>query len=360
MAEFKSVTINKGNHGWGGPLTVRPDEEKKYVISVTGGGIDPVAQKIADLTGAEVVDAFKNPVPKEQTFAAVIDCGGTARSGVYPKMGIPTINTIAITPAGPLAKFIKDSIFVSGVTADDIEENSSNPTTDISEDAAANESEAGETRNANKADSNQIESTTGVSSKDEPLNREKGSSTTNSTSKENFFMRMIDAVGSVAGDFVNTFYQAGRDTIDTLIKNVLPFMAFVATLVGIINYSGIGKILANILSPLAGNIIGLVVLSLICALPFLSPILGPAGVIAAVVGTLIGQQIATGIVPIQLALPALFAIDSQVGADFIPVGLTLGEAQPETISSGAPAILFSRLITAPIAVLIAYAVSFLL
>ncbi len=173
-------------------------------------------------------------------------------------------------------------------------------------------------------------------------------------------LRIIDAVGNVAGDFVNTFYQAGRDTIDTLIKNVLPFMAFVATLVGIINYSGIGKILANILSPLAGNIFGLVILSLICALPFLSPILGPAGVIAAVVGTLIGQQIATGVVPLQLALPALFAIDSQVGADFIPVGLTLGEAQPETISSGAPAILFSRLITAPVSVLIAYAVSFLL
>ncbi|EPC88972.1 PTS system glucitol/sorbitol-specific transporter subunit IIB, partial [Lacticaseibacillus paracasei subsp. paracasei CNCM I-4649] len=93
MANFKSVKINKGNHGWGGPLTVKPDAKKKYVISVTGGGIDPVAQKIADLTGAEVVDAFKNPVPKEETFAAVIDCGGTARSGVYPKMGIPTINT---------------------------------------------------------------------------------------------------------------------------------------------------------------------------------------------------------------------------------------------------------------------------
>lgn len=360
MAEFKSVTIKKGNHGWGGPLTVKPDKEKKYVISVTGGGIDPVAQKIADLTGAEVVDAFKNPVPKEQTFAAVIDCGGTARSGVYPKMGIPTINTIAITPAGPLAKFIKDSIFVSGVTADDIEENTGDSAEAAPEDASRKPEESFQTRETSQSDQQRGTTIADTTLEREASSQEKTSGKSQNANKENFFMRMIDAVGSVAGDFVNTFYQAGRDTIDTLIKNVLPFMAFVATLVGIINYSGIGKILANILSPLAGNIIGLVVLSLICALPFLSPILGPAGVIAAVVGTLIGQQIATGIVPVQLALPALFAIDSQVGADFIPVGLTLGEAQPETISSGAPAILFSRLITAPIAVLIAYAVSFLL
>ncbi len=349
MAEFKSVKINKGNHGWGGPLTVKPNKQKKYVISVTGGGIDPVAQKIADLTGAEVVDAFKNPVPKEQTFAAVIDCGGTARSGVYPKMGIPTINTIAITPAGPLAKFIKDTIFVSGVTADDIAEAEN----DVKEETA--ETESNQDVRATKSDSPEAGAGQENAKETDPVK-----AASKSTKDENFFLRLIDAVGNVAGDFVNTFYQAGRDTIDTLIKNVLPFMAFVATLVGIINYSGIGKILANILSPLAGNIFGLVVLSLICALPFLSPILGPAGVIAAVVGTLIGQQIATGVVPIQLALPALFAIDSQVGADFIPVGLTLGEAKPETISSGAPAILFSRLITAPIAVLIAYGVSFLL
>ena len=104
----------------------------------------------------------------------------------------------------------------------------------------------------------------------------------------------------------------------------------------------------------------LVILSIICALPFLSPILGPAGVIAAVVGTLIGQQIASGTVPLYLALPALFAIDAQAGCDFIPVGLTLGEAEPETITSGTPAILFSRLLTAPVAVLIAFGFSFLL
>ncbi|MBO0462880.1 PTS sorbitol transporter subunit IIB, partial [Enterococcus sp. DIV1298c] len=63
------VIVNKGNGGWGGPLTLVPDHKKKYIISVTGGGIHPVAEKIAELTGTTAVDSFKNPVEKEETLA---------------------------------------------------------------------------------------------------------------------------------------------------------------------------------------------------------------------------------------------------------------------------------------------------
>jgi sorbitol-specific phosphotransferase system component IIBC len=42
----------------------------------------PVAQRIADLTGAEAWDGFKNQVPEDEMLCAVIDCGGTARIGV--------------------------------------------------------------------------------------------------------------------------------------------------------------------------------------------------------------------------------------------------------------------------------------
>ena len=38
--------------------------------------------------------------------------------------------------------------------------------------------------------------------------------------------------------------------------------------------------------------------------------------------------------------------------------MTLGEADPDTISTGVPAILFSRVITGPLAVVVAYFMSF--
>ena len=56
-------------------------------------------------------------------------------------------------------------------------------------------------------------------------------------------------------------------------------------------------------------------------------------------------------------MPELFAINGQVGGDFVPVGLSLGEAEPETIEFGVPAVLYSRVITGPLAVIIAFVFS---
>jgi sorbitol-specific phosphotransferase system component IIBC len=153
-------------------------------------------------------------------------------------------------------------------------------------------------------------------------------------------------------------YQAGRDTIDQVVTNVLPFMAFIAMIIGIILGTGVGDWIANTLSPLASSLVGLVALSLIIGLPVLSPLLGPGAVIAQIIGTLLGTQFANGSIPAQWALPALFAINPQVGCDFIPVGLALGEAEPETVEVGVPAVLFSRFVTGPIAVVLAWLASF--
>ncbi len=170
--------------------------------------------------------------------------------------------------------------------------------------------------------------------------------------------KLLVTVGKSVGGVVGALYQSGRDAVDTVIRNILPFMAFISVLIGIILKTGFGNWLAHLITPLAGNLIGLLAISIFCAIPVLSPVLGPGAVIAQVVGTLLGLNFAKGDIAPQYALPALFAINPQVGCDFIPVGLALGEAEPETVEVGVPAVLISRLITGPLSVVIAWVASF--
>jgi PTS system glucitol/sorbitol-specific IIC component len=165
-------------------------------------------------------------------------------------------------------------------------------------------------------------------------------------------------VGRSVGGVVGTLYQAGRETVDTTIRNIIPFMAFISFIIGLVLTTGIGDWIANGIKGLASSLVGLLIVSVVCAIPILSPLLGPGAVIAQIVGTLLGVEIGRGNIPAQYSLPALFAINPQVGCDFIPVGLALGEAEPETVEVGVPAVLFSRLITGPLSVVIAYFASF--
>ncbi|MBT2696609.1 PTS glucitol/sorbitol transporter subunit IIB [Bacillus sp. ISL-40] len=329
--EKRAVFVNKGSGGWGKGLLIEPKGKKSKVVSITGGGIHPVARKIAEMSGTEAVDGFKNSVPEDEMMCVVIDCGGTARIGLYPMKRIPTVDILPSSPSGPLAKHITEDIFVSGVTEKSIALAEGQG---IVESAAAVASQEDDNKESFKKNYEQL--------KKEKLDN------------GNFLMRFSRGIGKVTG----IFYQAGRDSIDMLIKNIIPFMAFVSMLIGIINYTGIGNLIAHSLSPLASSLWGLIVIVIVCTLPFLSPVLGPGAVISQVVGVLIGTQIATGNIPPQFALPALFAINGQVGADFIPVGLSLGEAKPETVQYGVPAVLYSRLITGVLAVVIAYVASF--
>ena len=170
----------------------------------------------------------------------------------------------------------------------------------------------------------------------------------------NIAYRSMEFVSRFVGAFINNFYAAGRDTVEQVIRNVLPFMVFVSAMIGIILGTQIGSTIANVLTPLANNLLGLIVISLLCGIPVLSLLLGPGAVIASVVGTLLGTQIGAGAIPPNLAIAALFAINTQVGCDFFPVDLSLAEATPKTVEVGIPAMLFSRWITGPIAVVIGW------
>lgn len=337
--QYKSVTVSAGSGGWGGPLTITPTAERDKIMAVTGGNIPEVAHTLARMTGATVVDGFRTPPPESEVAAVVVDCGGTARCGVYPRKRIPTINLMPVGKSGPLADFITEDIYVSGVKPEQIRQAGEAP------DAAAAFDRSSTTPIGTPSVSAAVSSTLSA-----PAFPAQGG-----------FVGFITSIGRAMGGVVGVLFASGRKAIDQVLRNVLPFMAFVTMLIGIISSTGIGGMLAHLLEPLAGNVFGLLVLSAICGLPFLSPVLGPGAVIAQLIGAaIIGPAIANGTISPAMALPALFAYDTQVGCDFVPVGLALGEAKPDTVRIGVPAVLISRQFMGPVSVLIAWLASFAL
>lgn len=308
-----TITITKGSGGYGGPLTIAPTETRNKIVYIVGGGMKPdVVDRIAELTGAEPVNGFNNSVPEDEIFCVVIDCGGSLRCGLYPKKNLPTINIMPTGKTGPLAQYIHEGIYVSAVGAKQISpaETETAPIT-----AGPTQPDAAAT--------------------DRPLKLTEQMATKQKKS-------ILEKIGLGAGRVISIFYQAAREAVQTVLTTIIPFMAFVAMIIGIIQASGLGNWFSQLLTPLAGSGPGLLLLGFICSLPFLSPLLGPGAVIGQIIGTLIGVEIGKGNVPPHLALPALFAINTQNACDFIPVGLGLSEAEPETISVGVPSVLYSR------------------
>lgn len=326
---YRSIKIVKGNGGFGGPLVITPTDEKHKFIYITGGGEKPeIVDKIVELTGMEAVNGFKTSIPDEEIALAIVDCGGTLRCGIYPKKGIPTVNIVATGKSGPLAQYITEDIYVSAVGMEQI--------------TSTESSGSIETKEA-KAETAQSQTGTYDTSKKITEQRAQQS--------------VIARIGMGAGKVVAVFNQAARDAIQTLLNTILPFMAFVSLLIGFIQGSGVGKWLAKLMVPLAGNIWGLILIGFICSLPFLSPLLGPGAVISQIIGTLIGVEIGKGTIPPQIALPALFAINTQNGCDFIPVALGLSESTAETVEVGVPSVLYSRFLNGVPRVIVAWIAS---
>ncbi len=331
--EYHSIKVVKGSGGWGGPLIITPTAAKHKFVYVTGGNKPAIVDKIVALTGMEAVDGFKTSIPDEETALAVVDCGGTLRCGIYPKKGIKTINVLPTGKSGPLAQFMNEANYVSNVDVDQIMP------------ASSNDAEFSDSQNES---ANQP--------KDADTDTKFDNTKTLTAQTKN--PGILTKIGIGAGRVVSTFNQAAKDAVQTVINTIIPFMAFVALIIGIINGSGIGKVFASVMEPLAGNVWGLMVLGFICSLPFLSPLLGPGAVIGQVIGTLIGVEIGKGNIPPQYALPALFAINTQNGCDFIPVGLGLAEADSKTVEVGVPSVLYSRFINGVPRVFVAWIASF--
>lgn len=328
MTKWNSIKIVRGSGGWGGPLVITPTEQKHTILYVTGGNRPAIIDKMVKLTGMKAVDGFKTSIPDDEIAVAVVDCGGTLRCGIYPKKGIKTINVLPTGKSGPLAEFITAENYVSAVDVDEI------TSTD----------EADSVESETVSDKNEIHSESKIDTSKTLTQQQSGS--------------WVAKIGIGIGKVVATFNQAAKKSVDTVIKTILPFMAFVSLLIGIINASGIGKWFAKLMTPLAGNVWGLMILGFVCSLPFLSPLLGPGGVIGQIIGTLIGVEIGKGNIPAQYALPALFAINTQNGCDFIPVGLGLMDADAETVEVGVTSVLYSRFINGVPRVFVAWLASF--
>lgn len=334
MAEFRSIRVEKGPGGFGGPLVITPTEKKDKVMFITGGGAEPEClNRIVELSGLTPVNGFKTSCPEDELALVIIDCGGTLRCGLYPKKRIPTININPVGKAGPMAAYIVEDIYVSGVTADQVS---------LADGAPAPAAQTAPKAESAKSDSVKFSSDKKVS---ETLAAQENKS-------------IVTRIGLAAGKVVSTFNQAARDAVQTCINTLLPFMAFVSMLIGIINGSGFGNAFASLLTPLAGNVVGLLVLGIICSIPGLSALLGPGAVIAQIVGTLIGTEIGKGNIAPSLALPALFACNTQGACDFIPVGLGLAEAEVETVEVGVVSVMYSRFLTGWLRVIIAFVASF--
>ena len=165
--------------------------------------------------------------------------------------------------------------------------------------------------------------------------------------------KVILSVASFMGNLVMKVVQAAKNAFRIVLDTIIPFIVFVTLMYTLITSTGLGDFIASGLSSLATSPVGLLVMGLIITFPLISPLIGPGAVIPQTIGVLIGGLISTGAVPLTMALPAIFTIHQPCGADFVPIGLSLTEAEPETVEVGVPATLYSKFIIAPIEIILA-------
>ena len=371
LPAFRSITIECGDGGWGGPVTVTPTKDRHTVLYMTGGGLEPEPlARILALSGMTAVNGNTTAVPDEEVALAIIDCGGTLRCGLFPRKGIPTVNLLATGRSGPLAKYITADLYVSAVTSaqvslspalspdegPDEELLSENPHPDLSPrrdgfpEAPSPDELKGAPRRSASPEALSPEEVKGAPLKDPvPAASLPGQSLPEGHS--------LLGPAAAMSRIVSVFHQSARDAVRTCLDMLLPFMGFAALFVGLCRGSGLTELIASALQPMGGSLPGLLGLGIICSVPGLSAVLGAGAVAAQMFSTVIGDLIASGSIAPAMALPALFAVNCQCACDFIPVGLSMTEARPETTQIGITAVTLSRFATGWIRILIALAFS---
>ena len=335
---YRPITIVRGDGGYGGPLTITPTEERHKVLYMTGGNLEPEPlAKIVTLSGMEPVNGNVETCPDEEVALAIIDCGGTLRCGIYPGKGIPTVNLLATGKSGPLAKYMTEDMYVSAVTSKEV--------------SAAERGAGG------SADGNTV-SVPGISAEISAADELKSGAESSQEAEEQAPRRDISLnrlLKPVLGTskVISIFRQSAREAVTTCLEMILPFMGFAALFIGICKGSGLTGFLAGLIGPMGGSLPGLIGIGILCSIPGLSAILGAGAVAAQVFSTVIGELIASGSIPPAMALVALFAINCQCACDFIPVGLGMTEARPETTQVGIASVTISRFVTGWIRILIA-------
>jgi len=164
------------------------------------------------------------------------------------------------------------------------------------------------------------------------------------------FLKRVGAFLKSAGLFLKRVFIVIKPALPTLFGAALVFAALYRT--------GLVRTLADDLSLAIGHVPAVLLVALISFIPFFSPLLGPGLLVALLAGLLTGEQLAAGRINPFMLLPALFAIDVQIGNRFISRSFALGETEPETLNAGVPGVFFTRLITVPAAVTVAYFFSF--
>ena len=228
---MNTVLIPPGPGGYGKGLWL-PTGSGKKVLSLTGREIHPVAIEIGALTESEVVNGFADIPPDNDILCVVINCAGSLRCGLYPQKGIPTINVLPTWRAGPLAHFISEENYVSGVTIEQL--------------VLVDTAEAPDCQPESVPAPEPVITT----APPPPRGAEK-------------LVRMVEQTGTAVGHVIALLFAASREAVDVSLRNVIPFMAFVSLLIALVQETALGSLIAHALTPLANSLWGLVLLSLI-------------------------------------------------------------------------------------------------